>query len=414
MRILLINQFFWPDSSATSQLLTDVARDLAERGHEVFAVCGASGYAVQSGGRAPAVTIFRVKSSQFKRGKVGRIASYASFHAGALVRVLSMPKPDLVMTLTTPPLISLVGTIAKKLRGSEHFIWEMDMYPDVAVDLKYMSRTGWIAKATGALADWSRTHADGIIALGECMKQRLQARGVDSKRVFVAENWADGQAVVPLPRPNSEDGRLVLLYSGNLGLAHDLDTLTAAMLKLRSDERFEFAFAGSGSRTRELASFVAEQNLGNVSLRPYVERESLGKSLAAGDIGLVTQRPECCGSVVPSKVYGLLAAGRPVLFVGPRNATPAQIISRFECGWHIECGDAAGLTELLLRLADRRQEIVLAGINARRALDQHFDIRFGVERIANILGAITSKPNAKQFRNAIAQTVAANAAKTES
>lgn len=414
MRILLLNQFFWPDSAATSQLLTDVARGLAERGHDVYAIAGDSRYSVQSEDDFPAVTIIRVKSSHFRRGKLGRVASYASFYAGAIVRVLSMPKPDLVLTLTTPPLISLVGTIAKMLRGSEHFIWEMDVYPDVAVDLKYLRADGWVAHSTGILADWSRRHADGIIALGECMRDRLKARGVDPTRILVADNWADGRSIVPQPRPSTRDGSLLLLYSGNLGLAHDLDTLTGAMLRLNRDSRFEFAFVGDGGRRNELASFIAEHSLTNVFLRPYVERESLGESLAAGDIGLVTQREECCGSVVPSKVYGLLAAGRPVLFIGPRDATPARIIERFHCGWHIECGDVTALTQLLLRLADKPDEVAVAGKLARHALEEHFDLRIGVERIANILGANANKPKGGTFRNPVLDTLAAKTAKTES
>lgn len=390
MKILLLNQFFWPDSSATSQLLTDLARGLAERGHDVYAISADTRYAVQSNNTPPQVNMIRVKSSGFRRGRLGRVLSYASFYLGAAFQTLTAPRPDLVLTLTTPPLISLLGTLSKGLRGSRHFIWEMDVYPDVAVDLKYFQAGGWIARLTGALADWSRRHADGIIALGECMKTRLKARSIPADRIFVADNWADGASILPVPRPFADDGRTVLLYSGNLGLAHDLDTLTGAIQNLRHDQRFEFVFVGSGGRRDELAAFVADKQISNVHLRPYVERESLGESLSHGDIGLVTQREECCGSVVPSKVYGLLAAGRPILFIGPRDATPARIIEKFRCGWHINCGDITGLTHLLLSLAESPAEVANAGKRARQALVERFDLPIGIERIAAILGANTT------------------------
>ena len=388
MRILLLNQFFWPDSSATSQLLTDLARALAAEGHEVTVISSdKGGYAVSADAvTAPPVRVFRVKALPFVRGTLGRVLSYLSFYVAAAVRGLLLPRQDLVLTLTTPPLLSLLGTLIKFVRGSKHYIWEMDVYPDVAVDLAYFAAGGVADRVTGTLADFSRRSADGVIALGECMKDRLVRRGIPPERVFVAENWADGSAIQPLPRLDSPE-KLVLLYSGNLGLAHDLQTITATIAALREDARFRFLFVGSGGRRAELSAFVQEQAIRSVELRPYVQRESLSESLAAGDIGLVTQRDACCGSVVPSKVYGLLAAGRPILFIGPPAATPARLIARFGCGWQINVGDDARLTALLLHLADHPEEVRHAGVLARSALLKHFDLPHGVARILAILGA---------------------------
>ena len=388
MKVLLLNQFFWPDSSATSQLLTDLARSLADEGHEVTVICSdKGGYAVSANDLdAPSVLVYRVRALPFVRGSFGRVLSYLSFYVSAAKRGLLLARQDLVVTLTTPPLLSLLGTLIKLVRGSKHFIWEMDIYPDVAVDLEYFRKGGFADRVTGALADFSRRHTDGIIALGECMRDRLQVRGTAPEKIFVAENWADGAAIQPLPRTGSP-GKLVVLYSGNLGLAHDLTTITACISSLRDDERFSFVFVGSGGRRAELATYIEEQGIRSVELRPYVQRESLSESLAAGDIGLVTQRDTCCGSVVPSKVYGLLAAGRPILFIGPAAATPARIISQFHCGWHVEVGDDAYLTGLLRHLADSPDEVQHAGVLARRALLEHFDLQHGVARILTILGA---------------------------
>ena len=397
MRVLLLNQFFWPDSAATSQLLTDLARGLADQGHTVYAISADGGYAVSAAGDPPPVEIHRVKSLPFVRGKAGRVLSYLSFYLSAAVRGLTLPRPDLVLTLTTPPLLSLLGTLISTLRGSRHFIWEMDVYPDVAVDLNYFKAGGLADRLTGFFADLSRRRAEGIIALGECMKQRLVRRGLDPTRVAVAENWADAEAIHPLPRPG-DPNQLVLLYSGNLGLAHDLDTLTESMRQLRCDDRFRFLFVGSGGRRQELASFCQTHNLTSVELRPYVGRDSLSQSLSAGDIGLVTQREACCGSVVPSKVYGIMAAGRPILFIGPEDATPARIVERFGCGWHVNCNDSSALTALLKYLAANPAEVAQAGRRSRRALLDHYDLPLGVARIIRILGAdvalssIASKP----------------------
>ena len=389
MKILLLNQFFWPDSSATSQLLTDLARALAAEGHEVTAISSdKGGYAVSADDvNAPPVHVSRVKALPFVRGTAGRLLSYVSFYLSAATRGLLLPRQDLVLTLTTPPLLSLLGTLIKVVRGSRHYIWEMDVYPDVAVDLAYFKAGGLADRVTGVLADLSRRTADGIIALGDCMKERLVRRGISPEHIFVADNWADGAAIQPLPRHDPDDQRLTLLYSGNLGLAHDLTTITASIATLRNDDHFRFLFVARGGLRAELASFVEQQGITSVELRPYVQRASLTESLAAGDIGLVTQRDACCGSVVPSKVYGLLAAGKPILFIGPAAATPARIIARFGCGWHINVGDDHQLTILLRHLVEHPDEVRLAGASARHALLNHFDLPHGVARILSILDA---------------------------
>lgn len=386
MKILLMNQFFWPDSSATSQLLTDLARGLTDRGHQVEVICAQGGYGLADDGAAPSVRIHRVAGLRFARGVLGRLLSYLSFYLSASVHALSVDRPDLVITLTTPPLLSLLGTMVKKLRGSRHFIWEMDIYPDVAVDLGYFKASGLIDRVVGALADLTHRNADGVIALGECMKERLVRRGLSPECIFVADNWADGAAIRPVTRPGDPDN-LVLLYSGNLGLAHDLDTLLGGIEALKCDPRFRFLFVGSGGRRQQLESFCAEHSIHSVELRPYAQRSDLGESLGAGDIGLVTQRNACCGSVVPSKVYGLLAAGRPVLFIGPRDATPSRIIAAYGCGWQIDCGDVDSLVTLLRRLALDPAMVREAGNCARQALLQEYDLPIGVARICAIVGA---------------------------
>ncbi len=385
MRVLLLNQFFWPDSSATSQLLTDLARGLAERGHTVDTISADSGYAPAASDVAPPVQMYRVRALRFVRGRIGRVLSYLSFYLSAVVRGLTLPRPDLVVTLTTPPLLSLLGSAIKLTRGSRHVIWEMDVYPDVAVDLGYFRAGGLVERIVGVLADASRRYADSIIALGECMRERLIGRGIAADKIAVADNWADGSAITP--RARVADGTLTLLYSGNLGLAHDFDTLMTTIAELRDDTRFRFVFVGGGGRRGEIEQFCAAHEIQTVELRPYVGRGSLSESLCAGDIGLVTQRAACVGSVVPSKVYGLLAAGRPILFVGPSTATPARILERFACGWTIACGDSKGLTALLRHLALHPELVAEAGRNARQALITHFDLPLGVDRVATLLGA---------------------------
>lgn len=395
MKILFINQFFWPDSSATSQQLTDLAGGLAAQGHQVTVLCGDGGYAAAAASAAPAnVHILRVKALPFSKGKVGRILSYLSFYSTALLRGLFSPRQDVVVSLTTPPLISLLGSAIKIVRGSRHFIWEQDIYPDVAIDLNYFARGGLLDRVVGTLADFSRRHADAVIALGECMKTRLVNRGIPAGQIVIAENWADSAAIHPLPRPG-DPNQLVLLYSGNLGLAHDLETFTGALNLLKEDSRFRFLFVGSGEKRKELAGFCETNDIHSVEFRPYVSRDQLSEGLAAGDIGLVTQSNVCCGSVVPSKVYGILAAARPILFIGPKEATPALTIERHQCGWQIDPGDVQGLSRLLLHLAANPHLVHQAGARARQALVEHYDLPISIRHFDEILSSPTPRARAK-------------------
>ena len=385
MRVLLLNQFFWPDSAATSQLLTDLARGIAERGHEVHVICAEPGYALQDETDRPQAWIHRIPSVRFVRGPLGRVASYASFFLGSVWRGLRTSRPDVVITLTTPPLLSLVGNFIKSLRGSKHFIWEMDVYPDVAVDLQYVPAGGLFDRAVGALADFSRKRSDGILALGVCMRNRLLKRGLPDSKIFVAENWADSRVINPAPWPEP-DVPLTVLYSGNLGLAHDVETITQTITSLKDDQRFRFIFAGGGARRKPLEALCRERQIHSVEFRSYSSKMTLGESLGSGHIGLITQQTACLGSVVPSKVYGLLAAGRPVLFIGPEQSTVAQIIQHFDCGWHVNCGDTESLLTLLRTLSENKTVIEQAGYRARQAYLQHYDLRPGVSRICELIG----------------------------
>jgi glycosyltransferase involved in cell wall biosynthesis len=410
--ILLFNQFFFPDSAATSQFLTDVAGALADEGHSVRAICGRGGYAGANCGELPGVSIVRTWALPFGHGAVARVLSYLSYLTGAIWHGLRGPRPDVVVTLTTPPVLSLVGWLVTAVRGGRHLIWEMDVYPDIAVELGVLRADAWWTRGLGWALDAVRRRADGVIVLGESMRERLLGHGIPPGRLFVAENWADGAEIQPRTFPSRE--RLEVLYSGNLGLAHEVETLCGALAELDGDERFRFTFAGGGPQRGALERFCGERGLVSevqarrqtgqqeakrptrgsgadlgvcptVEFRGYCARHELAASLAGCHVGLVTQKAATVGAVVPSKVYGLMAAGRGVLYVGPGNGTPARLIRRFGCGWQVEPGDAAGLAAALRRLAEDFGAVEAAGARGYAAFQEFYDRPAGVGRICRIV-----------------------------
>ena len=289
----------------------------------------------------------------------------------------------MVLTLTTPPLLSLTGTLAKLLRGSRHIIWEMDVYPDIAVALGVIAPGGLLDRTVGGLADFSRRHADKIIVLGSCMSKRLANRGIPLAKLAIAQNWVDGRRISPLRLPGPVP--VVLLYSGNLGRAHDTATLGEAMRTLSSSSGFQFIFAGAGEGYAELRAACESRQAPNVQFLPYQDSHLLAAHLGSCHIGLVTQRASTCGAVVPSKTYGLMAAGRPFIFIGPEEATPAQLIRTYQCGWHVIPGDSEGLVALLQVLAGSPRLIEEAASRARQAFLESCELQIGTSRVVRIL-----------------------------
>ena len=401
MRIVLLNQFFWPDKVATSQLLTDLAHQLALK-QKVLVICGGAAVArtLRFESDIPAeIIIVRTKTFAFGHSAFARIASYSSYLAGTLWQGIFVRQPDAFVTLTTPPLLSIVGSLLGSLHKTRHFIWEMDVYPDIAGDIGYIAKDGILARIAGIFLDWARKRATAIIVLGEDMKCRLIARGIPEEKIRVAENWADGKEIVPCP---FQQGPLLVHYSGNLGFAHDTDTIKEVISRLRNRRDIRFVFAGGGPRRPALEDFCKDNNLNNVEFRPYCSRAELGSSLGEGHLGLVTQLPQTLGSIVPSKIYGIMASGRPLLYIGPSKSTPARHIEQYQCGWHIQPGDSQSLEELLIRLAENRERISLFGANARTAFEQNFNRAMGITRVLRVL---EERPQAAQRNTSLAESV---------
>jgi glycosyltransferase involved in cell wall biosynthesis len=386
MHILILNQFFWPDAAATSQHLTDLVRHLAGLGRQVTVICGSSSYhPSKQTSPAPPARIVRVREWPFSRRLPSRLLSYGTFLVAAAWRALLAPKPDLVLTMTTPPGLSLIGTLLKGLRGVRHVNWEMDLYPDVAVGLAMVRpRNPLVTLARWAL-DFGRRHADATIALGECMRDRLIGHGLLAGRIRVSEVWTDGRPIQVLPFPPPEPLRI--LYSGNLGMAHEIETILAVLDRLKSDPRFEFVFQGGGPRRAELERFCAAHHISNVTFAGYRPMSEMAESLGGAHVGLVTQCDATLGTVVPSKMYTFMAAGRPVLFIGPEESTAARAVRRFGCGWQVRCGDTAALAALLESLASHFEKIQEAGKLAREAFSSYYDLPIGVQRMAEAMGA---------------------------
>jgi len=388
MRILIVNQFFHPDRSATSQLATDLAEGLVDQGHEVSALASRAGYdggrLAEARSRHRGVRVFRLPATGLGRGgKLARLTDYLSYFTLAAGHVARRRDYDVIITLTTPPLVGLLGLWARgrstQRSGPRVVHWLMDLYPDVAEALGYIGPRGTPARLLRHCGQAILRGADRLVVLGECMRERVLAHGVDPRRVTVIDNWADGRALRPVLRGLNPlagafglQDRYVVSYSGNLGLAHDTRALVGAMRKM-SPERTTWLMIGGGRRMGELRRQVEGEGLPNVRFGPLQPRDRLAQSLSLGDVHLIAMRSAARGLLVPSKLYGIMAVGRPIVFVGPPDCHVARIVRRAGIGRVVAEGNAHGLVEALEDMRTRPGMRELMGERARQYFLDHFD-----------------------------------------
>jgi colanic acid biosynthesis glycosyl transferase WcaI len=384
-KLLFINQYYWPDHASTAQHLTDLVESLAARGHQCHVLC-AQGRYKPGAPRPPAfevhngVSIHRVPATSLgRKSTLARMTDYLSFYARALFLALRFPRFDVAVTLTTPPIIGLVGTIVRRLKGSRHVYWSMDLHPDASLALGRMSRRNPVVSALARLSDFVYRQADKVVVLGPYMADRVLAKGVRPDRVVTIPVWSRRDEIYPIERENhplrAELGladKFVAMYSGNLGLAHSTAEFIEAARRLRDRKDIVFLFVGDGPRTAEVRAAKEAEGLDNVRFLDYFPREQLHASLSLADAHLISMRDEMTGVVVPGKLYGAMASGRPSVFVGPDHCESADTIRQAGCGLTVRLGDPAGLVDALTALAADPEAARAMGDRGREAfLAQH-------------------------------------------
>jgi glycosyltransferase involved in cell wall biosynthesis len=286
---------------------------------------------------------------------------------------------DVVVVKTDPPLIGILVATAARLRGARLVNWLQDVYPEVAAGVGIRAGRGIFGALLAAARDLSLRIADCNVALGERMAAFLESRGVSRRRVNVIHNWADDDAIVPIESGANAftaqfglHGKFVVAYSGNLGRVHHFDTMLDAAELLASDSRVVFLIIGQGVQLEPVKAEAQRRGLQRFLFLPHQPRERLGLSLTAAQLHLVTLSPQLEGLVVPSKFYGIAAAGRPVAFIGDEDGEIARIIARHDCGRSFVVGDSVGLAEYVRFLAAHPEEVMRQGANARAALERHY------------------------------------------
>ena len=397
-RLLVFNQYYWPGVEATAHLLSELCAALAEE----FDVTVVTGRLPQPGGEPGRAThegveIVRVRSTAYDRSALHlRALNYATYLAQSLRAGLAAERPDVVLCMTDPPVIADIALIVARRFGVPLVVVSQDVFPEIAVELKRLENPAVIEVLRRAIGAYLE-RADRVVAIGETMRERLEQKGAPPERLRVIPNWVDSSVLTPQPRDNpwarehGLDARFVVMHSGNVGYAQNLDALVRAATFLRDLDRLTIAIVGEGSRRAPLMELAELLETESVYFLPYQPREVLPQSLSAADVHVVGLARGLSGYVVPSRLYGIMAVGRPVIVAAEASSETAQLVDRVGCGVVLPPGRPELLAEQIRRAHDGLIELDELGRRGREYVTAEADRSVAVRRYRDLLLEVSGR-----------------------
>lgn len=394
-RLIFVNRIYWPSAAATAQLLTDLAEGLASHGRAVHVIAAGAGPDQRNG-----VTIHRTGGDEQHGGLLSQAQNYWQFLRRARLQLALLARPgDVVVLMTDPPMLGAALTGIATARGAGVVHWLQDIYPEIVP-----AHVGAIAALPLLPLRWKRDRtwraARCCVALGEDMTQDVIRRGVPAGRFAIAPNWAPRELNAPPPAAAVGARRaawgladkFIVAYSGNLGRVHEFAAVLEAAGRLQSHADIVFLFIGRGPRFDEVRAAAQARGLANIRFQPPEPRENLAAALAAADAHLVTLKPAFAHLVYPSKLAGVLAAGRPVLFVGPPAGDIARLLASEQCGAAFTPSDGAGLAATVLSWQADPARRAQHGRAARAAYGKYFTFASALTHWEEILRRAAARP----------------------
>ncbi len=398
-RILVLNQYYWPGVEATAHLLSELCGAISDE-FDIAVVTGMlrnvtrdtpkeqarAGRTVHEG-----VEIVRVHSTAFDRARLGlRALNYATYLAGSLARGLTVERPDVVLCMTDPPVIADVAlAVARRFRVPLVVI-SQDVFPEIAVELKRIENPALIGFLRSAIRFYLQ-RADRVVAIGETMRRRLESKGAPPERLRVIPNWVDTSILTPQPKENDWARRhelarrFVVMHSGNVGHAQNLDALVRAATFLRDLDDLAIAIVGRGARHADLVALAERLEADKVRFFPYQRREVLAQSLSSADVHVVGLARGLSGYAVPSRLYGILSVGRPVIVAADDESETAQVVRQAECGVVVPPGRPELLASAIRDAYEDRLELQRMGTRGREYVVAQADRAVAIARYRDLL-----------------------------
>lgn len=391
-RILVLNQYYWPGVEATAQLLSDLCAALAEEFDVtvitgmLYGVPGEAGRTVHEG-----VEIVRVRSTALDRRRIlPRVVNYVTYLGQSLLKALAARRPDIVLCMTDPPIIANIALLVARRFRAPLVVISQDVFPEIAVQLRRLENPALVGLLR-ALIRYYLVRADRVVAIGDVMRRRLAEKGARPERIRVIPNWVDTGALSPRPRRNAwarEQGladRFVVMHSGNVGHAQNLDALVRAATFLRDLDDLTIAVIGSGARHGELVALAELLEADHVVFLPYQPRELLAQSLSSADVHVVGLAKGLAGYVVPSRFYGILSVRRPVIVAADADSETAQIVERVRCGAVVPPGRPELLAAKIREAYEGSLDLEQMGLRGREYVVAEADRSIAIQRYRELV-----------------------------
>lgn len=397
--LLLLSQVYPPDPAAVGQHLHDAAREMVRRGWRVRVLTSARGYAnpalsYPARETLDGVDVRRLALASLGKGTLSsRSAGGLFFLAQAFLRGLFGSRPTHVLVSTSPPMAPLFGMLVARLRRAPHTFWLMDLNPDQAIASGAVTARALPARLLERANRAAARKSRAVVALDDFMAARVRERWQLDGRLAVLPPWPLEEHVTPVPHAENPfrdrhglQGKRVVMYSGNLSPVHPIDTILQAARKLCDDARLAFVFIGDGGARTAVEEAIRRDRLEHALLLPYQPLADLRYSLSAADVHLVSMGANMVGIVHPCKVYGAMAAARPLLYLGPRRSHVGELVEKIDIGWHVDHGDVAGAVAALREIAAAPEAALAArGARARAALSAELSQRRLLASFCDIL-----------------------------
>ena len=396
-KILVLNQYYWPGVEATAQLLAQLCEALAED-YDVTVVTGhLYGHELPVQETRNGVRIVRVRSTAYERSQIHlRAANYASYLGDTVLTALRGGRPDLVLCMTDPPIVGDVGLVVARRFGVPLLVISQDVFPEIAERLKRLEHPIVLGVLRQLVALYLR-RADSVVAIGETMKKRLEQKGTPPERVTVIPNWVDTSELEPQPRHNvwsaeqGVDDAFVVMHSGNVGHAQDLDTLVRAATFLRDLDRLRILVVGFGARYGELTDLAERLEVTDkIHFLGYQPRSRLSLSLSSADLHYVGLARGLSGYVVPSRLYGILAVGRPVLVSADADSETVRLVEEVGCGVVLPPGRPELVAGVIRDVVERRLSLEGMGERGRAWVQREADREVAFGRYRRLVADVVS------------------------
>ena len=407
-RLNVLCQLFYPELISTGQPLTELCEVLSDKDNAINVFCGpptlSKGLSAKRSMTHHGIHIQRLWSTRFsKLFFLGKLLNHLTFTLSCclwlLKQIITRSKTP-VLVLTNPPMLAFCCAIARRLGGPPFIYLIFDVYPETAIALQVLNKHGFLARLWRFGNRYAYQQAASIVVIGRCMKQIIapQLTPDQAKKLTHIHVWADDTHIQsghstqnPYLQKWGLDDKFVCLYSGNMGRFHDMETIMEAATQLRDHDRIRFVFVGEGHKKAWAMAIAKDRNLTHCQFHGYVPRADLPYSLGCASVGLVSLCSEQVGLSVPSKSYGLLAAGVPIVGILPKDSEIALIIQEHGCGQVIQPGHSDALAKCLIQLSETPQSVQEMRKKANACIQAHYTLNKAAETYKPIIESL--QPN---------------------